>query len=110
HILATCSFIFPSTISQTHTCTPFPYTTLFRSCASPPTAGRWLTGPPGHPKGTEPMAEIARPTTDFRRLADFIWDIANLLRGDYRSEEHTSELQSREKLVCRLLLEKKKNK
>src|SRR5690606_41353048 len=27
----------------------------------------------------------------------------------YRSEEHTSELQSREKLVCRLLLEKKKN-
>src|SRR5690606_17032938 len=29
---------------------------------------------------------------------------------DYRSEEHTSELQSRENLVCRLLLEKKKNK
>src|SRR5690606_40492627 len=28
--------------------------------------------------------------------------------GDWRSEEHTSELQSREKLVCRLLLEKKK--
>src|SRR5690606_40778018 len=28
--------------------------------------------------------------------------------GHYRSEEHTSELQSREKLVCRLLLEKKK--
>src|SRR5207302_7540274 len=30
-------------------------------------------------------------------------------RGDTRSEEHTSELQSRENLVCRLLLEKKKN-
>src|SRR5690606_39712498 len=30
--------------------------------------------------------------------------------GDERSEEHTSELQSRENLVCRLLLEKKKNK
>src|SRR5438445_11864372 len=29
--------------------------------------------------------------------------------GDYRSEEHTSELQSRQYLVCRLLLEKKKN-
>src|SRR5690606_40865670 len=29
--------------------------------------------------------------------------------GEERSEEHTSELQSREKLVCRLLLEKKKN-
>src|SRR3712207_7185376 len=31
-------------------------------------------------------------------------------RGDERSEEHTSELQSRQYLVCRLLLEKKKNK
>src|SRR5690606_41626813 len=31
-------------------------------------------------------------------------------RGIYRSEEHTSELQSRENLVCRLLLEKKKKK
>src|SRR5690606_40611842 len=30
--------------------------------------------------------------------------------ADWRSEEHTSELQSRENLVCRLLLEKKKNK
>src|SRR5216683_7406491 len=30
--------------------------------------------------------------------------------GDYRSEEHTSELQSRSDLVCRLLLEKKKKK
>src|SRR5436309_5720712 len=30
--------------------------------------------------------------------------------GKYRSEEHTSELQSRENLVCRLLLEKKKKK
>src|SRR5690606_40205514 len=31
------------------------------------------------------------------------------LTGPYKSEEHTSELQSRENLVCRLLLEKKKN-
>src|SRR5690606_39614854 len=31
-------------------------------------------------------------------------------RGGWRSEEHTSELQSRENLVCRLLLEKKKNR
>src|SRR5690606_40349791 len=34
----------------------------------------------------------------------------NELRDNPRSEEHTSELQSREKLVCRLLLEKKKEK
>src|SRR5690606_40645121 len=32
-----------------------------------------------------------------------------MLAGMWRSEEHTSELQSRENLVCRLLLEKKKN-
>src|SRR5690606_3004872 len=40
-----------------------------------------------------------------------IW-LGNLdhLTGKYRSEEHTSELQSRENLVCRLLLEKKKQK
>src|SRR5690606_42109064 len=36
----------------------------------------------------------------------FRWHFA----ADHRSEEHTSELQSRENLVCRLLLEKKKNK
>src|SRR5690606_28922780 len=35
------------------------------------------------------------------------WEVAEPLR-QFRSEEHTSELQSREKLVCRLLLEKKK--
>src|SRR5207302_9038003 len=34
----------------------------------------------------------------------------DLTAADLRSEEHTSELQSRENLVCRLLLEKKKNK
>src|SRR2546429_4288944 len=36
-------------------------------------------------------------------------DISNNLRGENRSEEHTSELQSRLHLVCRLLLEKKNN-
>src|SRR5690606_41038651 len=36
--------------------------------------------------------------------------IAELVSRDSRSEEHTSELQSRENLVCRLLLEKKKKK
>src|SRR5690606_10150977 len=37
-------------------------------------------------------------------------DLTHILFGDIRSEEHTSELQSRENLVCRLLLEKKKKK
>src|SRR5207253_8580314 len=42
---------------------------------------------------------------DARRIED-IWQY--LYKGAYRSEEHTSELQSRGHLVCRLLLEKKK--
>src|SRR5690606_41487381 len=37
-----------------------------------------------------------------------VWIIEGSGRGERRSEEHTSELQSRENLVCRLLLEKKK--
>src|SRR2546430_6723814 len=39
-----------------------------------------------------------------------IWDQLYGLPGELRSEEHTSELQSQSNLVCRLLLEKKKNK
>src|SRR5690606_39335695 len=38
----------------------------------------------------------------------WLWDFLPTPHNAYRSEEHTSELQSREKLVCRLLLEKKK--
>src|SRR5690606_41030349 len=43
-----------------------------------------------------------------RDVLDALEDLAERL-GEPRSEEHTSELQSRENLVCRLLLEKKKN-
>src|SRR2546425_6151008 len=64
--------------------TLFPYTTLFRSR---PSAGMWTTA-------------IAR--CRFRSRS------STLPRS--RSEEHTSELQSLAYLVCRLLLEKKKNK
>src|SRR2546421_7595620 len=69
--------------------TLFPYTTLFRSDRAP---GRGVCG-----------AGPALPA-DVRRDADH-----HLLRVEHRSEEHTSELQSRSDLVCRLLLEKKKN-
>src|SRR5438067_8607234 len=44
------------------------------------------------------------------RLEDVVRAIDAVARGEHRSEEHTSELQSRFDLVCRLLLEKKKNK
>src|SRR5258707_3711375 len=79
--------------------TLFPYTTLFRS-----TRGcgrtRCSTPPPGRrrcPGGTRTRGESA-PS---------ISAIPTAIRWR-RSEEHTSELQSRQYLVCRLLLEKKK--
>src|SRR5690606_39447870 len=51
--------------------------------------------------GIKPTVEATRgPSTEA---------ICPDIKGDARSEEHTSELQSRENLVCRLLLEKKKN-
>src|SRR3712207_7430152 len=89
--------------------TLFPYTTLFRSpgrvvhrVARPSgdqrvarTTGRSRAG-----KGRDYLRDFGECDTDPRR-----W------YGDLRtrSEEHTSELQSRQYLVCRLLLEKKKN-
>src|SRR5258708_11496354 len=79
--------------------TLFPYTTLFRSAWGPWSSTarresldrkgrrpRWC--PRGPRRGSRKVASARRPT---------------------RSEEHTSELQSPDHLVCRLLLEKKKN-
>src|SRR5439155_26711864 len=75
--------------------TLFPYTTLFRSCsASFEKRGR-ICGPCRRFTREAPLR--------FRRRGSRVW-----LAG--RSEEHTSELQSRGHLVCRLLLEKKKKK
>src|SRR2546422_5518728 len=67
--------------------TLFPYTTLFRSAV-------------GGPGGVD-LAQVA--VGELPRLAPG-------QRHEVRSEEHTSELQSRLHLVCRLLLEKKKRK
>src|SRR3712207_8155048 len=73
--------------------TLFPYTTLFRS-----EVGQAL-GAVGLPAG---LAERGQEDRDEER------DNPNHDK-EFRSEEHTSELQSRQYLVCRLLLEKKKN-
>src|SRR2546429_2465258 len=68
--------------------TLFPYTTLFRSCSELCAAMQ-----PDHLRRENPLCAL-----DHARA------------GRRRSEEHTSELQSRLHLVCRLLLEKKKKK
>src|SRR2546422_2613906 len=73
--------------------TLFPYTTLFRSLASA-TVGIAAAS----------ARDIAHPMRLPRALAP-----ASRWAAKPRSEEHTSELQSRLHLVCRLLLEKKKN-
>src|SRR3712207_7529100 len=64
--------------------TLFPYTTLFRSSLWVKETGQGMTGG-----------------------MDYLTDLFD--RETIRSEEHTSELQSRQYLVCRLLLEKKKS-
>src|SRR2546422_6908507 len=77
--------------------TLFPYTTLFRSR---PLGTRLLR----HPLPAEQETEKVRGCDRLDLLAQPVERVAE---GD-RSEEHTSELQSRLHLVCRLLLEKKK--
>src|SRR3712207_7725466 len=82
--------------------TLFPYTTLFRSIrgAAPRRPGCRRAGPhvdgSGRARLSVPRASLAAPERPSRPPAGS------------RSEEHTSELQSRQYLVCRLLLEKKK--
>src|SRR3712207_7193937 len=83
--------------------TLFPYTTLFRS-NDRPIAVRAEDEPTFRVEGEAVRARLA---TGERRVAG----VAARLKesnGSARSEEHTSELQSRQYLVCRLLLEKKK--
>src|SRR2546429_7279112 len=78
--------------------TLFPYTTLFRSRDVGGSVGREpLPGPCSLSQPPRVRRERRHQPTHGRR------------RQPVRSEEHTSELQSRLHLVCRLLLEKKKN-
>src|SRR3712207_6948873 len=92
---ATVSFFFLM-IRRPPRSTLFPYTTLFRS--------RW-------PDRSGSTGRCARPPTGsvLARLAPADGTGERPHRNPGRSEEHTSELQSRQYLVCRLLLEKKKN-
>src|SRR3712207_7671313 len=89
--------------------TLFPSTTLFRSLVT------WVI-----PEGGDVVACACVPVA-FGTADDCLFEFGRLQEGEtvliqagagglgIRSEEHTSELQSRQYLVCRLLLEKKKN-
>src|SRR5206468_12436427 len=92
---------------------PFPYTTLFRSC--PRSVQRKVRAARAeHPIRGGRQAQRGRAHVRTRRQSEPECHVRSLHRLGRvvvldRSEEHTSELQSRSDLVCRLLLEKKKN-
>src|SRR2546421_8768150 len=78
--------------------TLFPYTTLFRSYCLPPYLRHWTSS-----------RTTAPPSRSLAGRTCWCTGPSATRRTSARSEEHTSELQSRSDLVCRLLLEKKKN-
>src|SRR5690606_39669502 len=86
---------------------PFPYTTLFRSIFSGALPMWYAIISQDVPDSLQKRLSV-RPA-HLQRLQDLKDAGRLLLAGPHRSEEHTSELQSRENLVCRLLLEKKKS-
>src|SRR3712207_7305049 len=88
--------------------TLFPYTTLFRSPRPTPSrtrcAGCWVSRHPTRPSRSTPTCA---PRAGRARWCAAWNPTASTTTAGCRSEEHTSELQSRQYLVCRLLLEKK---
>src|SRR2546428_9414737 len=79
--------------------TLFPYTTLFRSVV-------WLARQRG---AVEPQrGRVTARLQELSQAGGVLGGEPRVLQARERSEEHTSELQSRSELVCRLLLEKKK--
>src|SRR3712207_7266967 len=93
--------------------TLFPYTTLFRSRDRPHRqlhrrrAARRIR--PQADKGACLMPDVPREDGRIGAPLLEVKDLTVRFHTEDRSEEHTSELQSRQYLVCRLLLEKKKN-
>src|SRR3712207_6969862 len=86
--------------------TLFPYTTLFRSTSTGfDRVEFYFSANAGEP--LRPLAKVASGG-EASRLMLVLKTSSSPARFPRRSEEHTSELQSRQYLVCRLLLEKKK--
>src|SRR2546430_7630474 len=86
--------------------TLFPYTTLFRS-RSTSTQGPATLGDSAAPEGSANRIVISVFGVDHPGIVAGVAEILSEAQCS-RSEEHTSELQSQSNLVCRLLLEKKK--
>src|SRR3712207_8382933 len=94
--------------------TLFPYTTLFRS---PPLQPRYCTSKPGSSRTPALFLTLPRcrsgagaggTAREWVPSVEGVGQDGAGLEDGERSEEHTSELQSRQYLVCRLLLEKKR--
>src|SRR5690606_41720751 len=99
-VLYTIVFANVSLICPRPRSTLAPYTTLFRSANRACPALKTLIAPTTSAFSSKPHSTHSNWACVWRLSAD-TWP--------QRSEEHTSELQSRENLVCRLLLEKKNN-
>src|SRR3712207_6901057 len=88
--------------------TLFPYTTLFRSDLEVQVEREPPRGTQTRPQRHERAVAVRRARPDHHERAH-VGAAVPRRSPRRRSEEHTSELQSRQYLVCRLLLEKKKN-
>src|SRR3712207_8799684 len=92
--------------------TLFPYTTLFRSARVAPRGTLRQRGGNSRQRQRESKRDQSNPLRKVAHLyaSPFVRKPSGNFARPARSEEHTSELQSRQYLVCRLLLEKKKKK
>src|SRR3989475_5782585 len=88
--------------------TLFPYTTLFRSVTGSPVGGQSYVIYAGTKHPAEAYKFISFMSSSASQIAIAKANGTLPTRAAARSEEHTSELQSQSNLVCRLLLEKKK--
>src|SRR5699024_11926656 len=100
----------PSTTQQAPTSTLFPYTTLFRSkeTGGKYKAEEWIRNSQLIYTIIRTAKKVSKPGKRTIKASEKIVAADDEIpHEDVRSEEHTSELQSRFDLVCRLLLEKK---
>src|SRR3712207_7457478 len=92
--------------------TLFPYTTLFRSSLERTKFSRVILSaivPADAPPGIYRCGQLEALSFGGRRIPFHPFTEERWRKWHFRSEEHTSELQSRQYLVCRLLLEKKRS-